>query len=448
MELLARLLGSPSTDSTAVIANFLSVVARMVGSDAMLVLIGGTIFLSFIRIPYSATRKGRWLDQRAHRWLWGTWAAALIGEASVFFLRGPATRGVAWGDMLAEPVLAETLNSRFGMAYFARTALLLGVVPLLLMGWPWAGGKGRLEARRRPGWLLAAALIMTAPMSGHSGAGAWPVFGVIVGFTHFASATVWGGGLLLMFASYLPRVDTRLRAYLPRFSRVAVIAFIVAAFSGTVQAWRQLGSTDVLSSWEAMTSTTYGWLTIAKLAAFAVLVAIAGGSRHLSESVGAEEPADPGDEGRNSARIRHLIQVEFVVAFFVFLFTAMMTNVAPGYEEVAERTTQEAPTGQQQAQQAQQDGQGQGAQGDALQVAAAGNSWDPLELQVPAGADVAVQVANTDGVLHSFTFEAAEVDQDIEGGQRATVQFTAPDAGTYTFFCKYHSGMEGEVTVA
>lgn len=459
MELLARLLGSPSTDSTTVIANFLSVIARLVGSDAMLVLIGGTIFLSFIRIPYSASRKGRWLDQRAHRWLWGTWAAALIGEASVFFLRGPATRGVAWGDMLAEPVLAETLNSRFGMAYFARTAiLLLGVAPLLLLGWPWAGGKGRLAARRRPGWLLAAALIMTAPMSGHSGAGAWPVFGVIVGFTHFASATVWGGGLLLMFACYLPRVDTRLRAYLPQFSRVAVIAFIIAAFSGTVQAWRQLGSTGVLSSWEAMTSTTYGWLTIAKLAAFAVLVAIAGGSRHLSESVGAEGPADPGNEGRNSARIRHLIQVEFVVAFFVFFFTAMMTNVAPGYEEVAERTAQAAQQqqqgGQQQGQQAQQgqqgqqDGQDQGTQGGALQLAAAGNSWDPLELQLTAGADVAVQVANTDGVLHSFTFEEAGVDQDVEGGQRATVQFTAPDAGTYTFVCKYHSGMEGEVTVS
>lgn len=441
MEWIAQFLGSPTTDGTAVVANAITVIGRMVGSDAMLLLIGGTIFLSFVRIPYSSTRKGRWLDERAHRWLWGTWAAALIGMVTVFFLRGPATRGVGFGDMLGEQALIDTLNSRFGLAYFARAALLLAVVPLLLMGWPWAGGRGRLAARRRPGWLLAAALILTAPASGHSGAGAWPAFGIIVGYIHFASATVWGGGLLLMFASYLPRMDTRLRDYLPQFSKVAVIAFIVAAFSGTIQAWRQLGSTDVLSSFDALTSTTYGWLTIAKLAAFAVLVAIAAGSRHLSETVGAESVRSriSSREGQHNSRIRHLIQVEFVVAFFVLLFTAMMTNVAPSYEEIAtaQAAEQQAPAG----------GQQTGGQQGGVAVAAAGNAWDPLEIQAGAGAAVSVSVENTDGALHSFTIDDADVDQDIEGGQSITVEFTAPDAGSYLFYCKYHPGMEGTLTV-
>jgi plastocyanin len=57
-------------------------------------------------------------------------------------------------------------------------------------------------------------------------------------------------------------------------------------------------------------------------------------------------------------------------------------------------------------------------------------------------------VTNQDGVEHNFTFAAGKANQDIEANEDATVSFTAPAAGSYPFFCKYHpSVMKGTITV-
>jgi hypothetical protein len=59
-----------------------------------------------------------------------------------------------------------------------------------------------------------------------------------------------------------------------------------------------------------------------------------------------------------------------------------------------------------------------------------------------------VEVTNQDTIEHNFTFAEANADQDVEGGEDATATFTAPAAGSYEFFCKYHpSAMRGTVTV-
>jgi plastocyanin len=64
-----------------------------------------------------------------------------------------------------------------------------------------------------------------------------------------------------------------------------------------------------------------------------------------------------------------------------------------------------------------------------------------------AGAEVSVEVTNEDTTQHSFTFEAASVDEVVPGGEDATASFTAPAAGTYPFRCKFHGSMTGTVTV-
>ena len=64
-----------------------------------------------------------------------------------------------------------------------------------------------------------------------------------------------------------------------------------------------------------------------------------------------------------------------------------------------------------------------------------------------AGAEVSVEVTNEDSFEHNFTFAEANANQDVEGGEDATVTFTAPAAG-YEFLCKYHpQAMRGTVTV-
>ena|SRR5215218_3956757 len=82
-----------------------------------------------------------------------------------------------------------------------------------------------------------------------------------------------------------------------------------------------------------------------------------------------------------------------------------------------------------------------------IQLTASGTAWDKTSLDMTSGAEVRVEVTNQDSIEHNFTFAEANADQDVEGGEDATVTFTAPAAGSYEFFCKYHpSAMRGTVT--
>ena len=83
-----------------------------------------------------------------------------------------------------------------------------------------------------------------------------------------------------------------------------------------------------------------------------------------------------------------------------------------------------------------------------IKLAAANTAWDTDNLAMTAGAEVKVEIENADSIEHNFTFAAANANQDVEGGEDATVTLTAPAAGTYPFFCKYHpAAMKGTVTV-
>jgi plastocyanin len=82
-------------------------------------------------------------------------------------------------------------------------------------------------------------------------------------------------------------------------------------------------------------------------------------------------------------------------------------------------------------------------------LTAGGTRWLSSELSFKAGEKVTLQVTNNDDIEHNFTFAAAKADTDVEGGQTATVEFTAPAAGSYPFFCEYHPTlMKGTVTVS
>jgi plastocyanin len=85
---------------------------------------------------------------------------------------------------------------------------------------------------------------------------------------------------------------------------------------------------------------------------------------------------------------------------------------------------------------------------DEFQLVASGTAWDTSSLDMTAAAEASVEVTNQDSFEHNFTFAEAGANQDVEGGEDATVSFTAPAAGSYEFFCKYHpQAMRGTVTV-
>ncbi|MCU1588690.1 MAG: plastocyanin [Frankiales bacterium] len=75
-----------------------------------------------------------------------------------------------------------------------------------------------------------------------------------------------------------------------------------------------------------------------------------------------------------------------------------------------------------------------------------GFAYDPTPLTVAPGAKVAV--TNRDSAEHTATSDKKGLFEADDVAQGKTVSFTAPTtAGTYTFYCKYHSSMHGTLIV-
>ncbi|WP_299169098.1 cytochrome c oxidase assembly protein [uncultured Arthrobacter sp.] len=81
---------------------------------------------------------------------------------------------------------------------------------------------------------------------------------------HVGAAAVWLGGLVSVAVLHRVLAPERLGAVVGRYSTLALAAFVVLGFSGSLTAWDQLGSLSNLG-------TTYGVIVVAKSAAFGVL---------------------------------------------------------------------------------------------------------------------------------------------------------------------------------
>lgn len=54
-------------------------------------------------------------------------------------------------------------------------------------------------------------------------------------------------------------------------------------------------------------------------------------------------------------------------------------------------------------------------------------------------------MTNGGSALHNLTIESLGIDEDVQAGQRVTVEVELPDSGPVPFVCKYHvaHGMQG-----
>jgi plastocyanin len=77
--------------------------------------------------------------------------------------------------------------------------------------------------------------------------------------------------------------------------------------------------------------------------------------------------------------------------------------------------------------------------------------YDPNTISASPGQKVNVTLVNKGTVIHTFVLAEANVTITAQAGQSATGSFTAPAAGTYTFFCDQpghkDAGMTGTLTV-
>ncbi len=85
-----------------------------------------------------------------------------------------------------------------------------------------------------------------------------------------------------------------------------------------------------------------------------------------------------------------------------------------------------------------------------IEVSASSFEFDPGEIEVEAGEDIAIALTSDD-TLHDFTIDELDAHVSSDEGETNEGGFTADEPGTYTFYCSVEGhrdqGMEGTLTV-
>ncbi|MFZ4585277.1 MAG: copper resistance CopC/CopD family protein [Acidimicrobiia bacterium] len=248
------------------------------------------------------------------------WSATLLGSVATLLLDGPYIEGRGVGAMFDGPVLGTALDGRVGQAALARIVITVGSAALVR--------SLQTPDELRRWWRPAAAvtgtaLAVTVAASGHSTAGSLAPVWIVVAALHVVAMSIWLGGLALLVAESLPsgEQDADLRTGLQRFSPIALTAVIIIAITGVMQAYREVETID------ALVSTTYGAILLAKIAAFIVAIAIAANVRRAARSDDAEVPPSA----------RKLLAIECAFAVVALALTAALTSTTPAKTAYAQQ---------------------------------------------------------------------------------------------------------------
>lgn len=85
------------------------------------------------------------------------------------------------------------------------------------------------------------------------------------------------------------------------------------------------------------------------------------------------------------------------------------------------------------------------ADGDAIEVAAVDNDFEPASLELDAGSEVTIEVTNEGDRPHNLVIDELGLSTGtLEPGDVATATFTVPETPV-TYYCSFHSGMKGEL---
>jgi copper transport protein len=238
-----------------------------------------------------------------------TIAGAAVGAAGallalVAILAETAGRGLYDAVALVPDLAPDTRTGRLALLRIALT-LAAGVAAAAAPLW---------RRSPLPALLPAAGALAATTFAGHAWTAPDRAVAVASDLAHLGAVTVWAGGLVALLA-VLPLLATpAARARLAtRFSGLAVVAVAVVAASGTVSGWQQVRSLD------ALTSTTYGRLLLAKVAGFAVLVAL--GWVNRARLVPLVE--------RTVAPLQRSLRFETLVAGVVLALTAALVHQPP-----------------------------------------------------------------------------------------------------------------------
>ncbi len=232
---------------------------------------------------------------------WLLTAAALVAVVGTALMIAAQARLIG-GSYFGWVDVVDTQSGRWWYARVAAIGLFTLFIPLrsLLVSVP-----ARLAVV-----LAALGVCAVVAAGGHGVAGDAVPAGFAATTIHLAAMSVWLGGLVLLVAG-LPR--NRFWSTAVRLSPWALGSVVVLALTGSINAWRQLGSIS------GLTDSSYGrWLVI-KLILVVIVVVIAAFSRRMARSSTADS-ADP---------LRRTVVFEVAGMALILMATAGLVNSPP-----------------------------------------------------------------------------------------------------------------------
>jgi copper transport protein len=284
---------------------------------------GGVVFLVF------AHDRARAEQVRLVRVVGWSAAAGVAGTILDVPLQTVLLGGEA-GALADQELVAGTLTSAYGGAALLRlaalTVLFLGAFGLGTGRWAppvaLAGAGAALGS-----FVLAGHTVTTRPRALSWAADA----------AHLGAAAVWLGGLVLLAIVLRSRKQSDDAVggarVVQRFSLLALGSVLVVAVAGTGLGWLEV------RSWQALTSTSYGWTLVAKVAVVAAVVGVgAYNNRRLVPEIVRYGSVNAWH------RLARTVRVEAAVLLVVALaLTTLLVNLPPARDQLAQ--AQAAPAG-------------------------------------------------------------------------------------------------------
>jgi putative copper resistance protein D len=248
------------------------VVARAVHFAATAIVAGALTFRAVVADPAlgDAGKVRLVVDGRIRQVAWIALVLSVVSGAVWLLLQTSSMSGQTCGEAVLSGALLTVLNeTQVGLVAEIRLALALLLAICLAC-----------DSRPLPRWLamgVALCLVAAIAWTGHAASTPHKLgyLHLTADALHLYAAAAWTGGLvslvLLLTAVNRDRAGTasiELDA-VRRFSALGMVSVATLIVSGVVNAWILVGS------FRGLFLTDYGWILMAKLAAFAVMIAFA-----------------------------------------------------------------------------------------------------------------------------------------------------------------------------
>ena len=285
-------------------------IARFVAYGGVLLAVGGGLFLV---LAYDGGDERHLLREVV------TTAAGigLVGVLVEIPAQAALATGLGYEGVTDSDALRAGLRNGVG---WSTALVLLGTIAVVI------AARFAPSARTRAVVIAGGAVATGAfALSGHSRTTSPEWLVLVADAAHAWAAAAWLGGIVLLVLVLWARrrKDADRESALAtghvvvRFSRIATVAVILVGVAGFTLAWAEV---RVL---EALTSTTYGWLVVAKIATVGVIAAL--GVYNHFRLIPAIEQAPK----KAGSALRRTVSVEAVVMVAVLALTAVLVNTTP-----------------------------------------------------------------------------------------------------------------------